>query len=92
MRRCNYERDNNTNHKNNCYDVVGDDEIINSNNIYDDYAIDSLSFINIIMEIESELGISFPDEYLSMDMLSSVENICNALEVSIKTQMRRFDE
>ena len=65
--------------KNNCYDVVGDDEIINSNNIYDDYAID-----NIIMEIESELGISFPDEYLSMDMLSSVENICNALEVSIK--------
>ena len=70
--------------KNNCYDVVGDDEIINSNNIYDDYAIDSLSFINIIMEIESELGISVPDEYLSMDMLSSVENICNALEVSIK--------
>ena len=70
--------------KNNCYDVVGDDEIINSNNIYDDYAIDSLSFINIIMEIESERGISFPDEYLSMDMLSSVENICNALEVSIK--------
>ena len=48
--------------KNNCYDVVGDDEIINSNNIYDDYAIDSLSFINIIMEIESELGISFPDD------------------------------
>lgn len=70
--------------KNNCYDVVGDDEIINSNNIYDDYAIDSLSFINIIMEIESELGISFPDEYLSMDMLSSVENICNALGFSIK--------
>lgn len=70
--------------KNNCYDVVGNDEIINSNNIYDDYAIDSLSFINIIMEIESELSISFPDEYLSMDMLSSVENICNALEVSIK--------
>ena len=70
--------------KNNCYDVVGDDEIINSNNIYDDYAIDSLSFINIIMEIESELGISFHDVYLSMDMLSSVENICNALGVSIK--------
>ena len=41
--------------KNNCYDVVGDDEIINSNNIYDDYAIDSLSFINIIWRLRVNL-------------------------------------
>lgn len=70
--------------KNNCYDIVDNDEIINSNNIYEDYAIDSLSFINIIMEIEDELGVSIPDEYLSMDMLSTVENIHKALKLSIR--------
>ena len=68
--------------KENCYDMPDDSEIVYSKHIYEDYAIDSISFINIIVEIEEAFGISIPDEYLDMDMLGTIDDICNVVQLS----------
>ena len=47
--------------------------------------IDSVTFISVIVEIENEFCITFPDEYLSVDSLSSL----NILFIMIKQETEK---
>ena len=41
--------------------------------------LDSMQFINIIVELEEALNITIDDDYLSLERFSSFENIKNTL-------------
>lgn len=38
--------------------------------------IESINFISAIVNMEQEFDIEFPDEYLLIDTMSNIENIC----------------
>lgn len=44
-----------------------------------DYIIDSIEFIGFIVQLEEKLNISFPDEYLMIDTLESLNGLANLL-------------
>ena len=52
-----------------CGVTVDEDQRINIQEI------DSLTFISVIIEIENEFCISFPDEYLMIDSLSTLSTL-----------------
>lgn len=45
--------------------------------------LDSMSAINLLLEIEKEFDITFSDELLSMDTLQTVSTLLDAVEKSI---------
>lgn len=44
-----------------------------------DYNIDSITFMTIIIELESQLNIEFPDELLSYDSLRSLNGFATLI-------------
>ena len=46
-----------------------------------EYQIDSLTFISLILEIESHFQIEIPDEYLSMQTVASLKGLALLIEV-----------
>lgn len=38
--------------------------------------VESINFISAIISMEQEFDIEFPDEYLLIDIMSNIENIC----------------
>lgn len=44
-----------------------------------DYIIDSIEFIGFIVQLEEKFNISFPDEYLMIDTLESLNGLANLL-------------
>lgn len=44
-----------------------------------DYNIDSITFMSIIIELESQLNIEFPDELLSYDSLRSLNGFATLI-------------
>lgn len=46
-----------------------------------EYQIDSLTFISLILEIESHFQIEIPDEYLSMQTVASLKGLTLLIEV-----------
>lgn len=44
-----------------------------------DYIVDSLQFMDFIMKIEERLDTQLPDEFLSFDILDSVNGLANKL-------------
>ena len=55
----------------------GDESDINLS----EYQIDSLTFISLILEIESHFQIEIPDEYLSMQTVASLKGLTLLIEV-----------
>lgn len=47
---------------------IDEDDILNDG----EFGLDSLSLINVVVEIERRFSITIEDEYLSMDFLSSI--------------------
>ena len=47
---------------------IDEDDVLNDG----EFGLDSLSLINVIVEIERRFSITIEDEYLSMDFLSSI--------------------
>ncbi|MDH6426968.1 hypothetical protein BSK62_08510 [Paenibacillus odorifer] len=52
---------------------IPQDSVIENN--IEDVGINSLSYVRLIINIESEFGISVPDELLSLKMLPSIDDI-----------------
>lgn len=46
-------------------------------------SMDSISFITMIVDLESEFNTSIPDEYLSVDYMCNLENLINVLKVLV---------
>lgn len=44
-----------------------------------DYIIDSIQFIEFIMKIEEKLGMQLSDDFLSLDILESINGLANKL-------------
>lgn len=59
-------------------DIVdfGEDDIL----LAGEYQIDSISLVNIIVEIERRFGISIDDEYLTFDFLSTIGDMADFVE------------
>lgn len=43
--------------------------------------INSLTFVKLIVNLESKFGISIPDEFLSMDKFKSIDDIVNYITI-----------
>lgn len=58
---------------------IGNDDVDLS-----EYIVDSLLFINFIVEIENTFNVDLPDEYLDVDVLKSFNALCILVEGLIK--------
>ena len=47
-----------------------------------DYIVDSVKFISLIVNLEEKLDFVFPDEYLVYESISTLETLCNIIEQS----------
>jgi len=41
------------------------------------YSIDSIMFISFIVDLENEFSIAIPDEYLTIELLQSIDGLTN---------------
>ncbi|MBR0236064.1 MAG: acyl carrier protein [Clostridia bacterium] len=48
------------------------------------YSIDSILFISFIVDVENEFAITIPDEYLTIDLLQSIDGLTNLI-IELKT-------
>ena len=51
-----------------------------------DYIADSFQFITFIVELEEQIKIEFPDEFLTIEKLSSLNGFANIIEAVMKEQ------
>ncbi len=49
-----------------------------------DYGVDSISFVSLIVEVEQEFGIEIPDGYLYADILQSLNGFIHLIEQLIE--------
>ena len=59
-------------------------EIKEEMTLVDNLSIDSLGFVQMILDIESTFGIKFDEEYVSMDKLVTVKDVINYVEEKTK--------
>jgi len=50
---------------------------------FPDIGIDSLTFVNIIIRIEDEFDISFPDDELDIHDSGTIKNLCSIITRSL---------
>lgn len=43
------------------------------------YSIDSILFISFIVDLENEFSIAIPDEYLTIELLQSIDGLTNLI-------------
>jgi len=43
------------------------------------YSIDSIMFISFIVDLENEFSIAIPDEYLTIELLQSIDGLTNLI-------------
>lgn len=43
------------------------------------YSIDSILFISFIVDVENEFAIAIPDEYLTIELLQSIDGLTNLI-------------
>ena len=55
-------------------------------NLVDDLGMDSLTFISIVVEVESVFGIEVPDEVLLMEEWQTVEKIVGIIEKEVQSK------
>lgn len=53
-----------------------DDEAIDLN----EYIPDSIGFVTLIIEIEDEFGVNFPNELLNINSFNSIENLVTIID------------
>lgn len=59
-------------------------ELTNGDADISSYPIDSITFISFIVDLENALDIIFPDDYLSINTLQSINGFTNLL-IELKT-------
>lgn len=60
-------------------DTGFDIDIIEYVDLIDDLGMDSITFISIVVEVESHFNIEVPDDMLLMDNFKKVDNIVNVI-------------
>lgn len=65
------------------HEVLGDNQISIKDNLYQ-FGMNSLSFINIIVDIEKKYNICFPAESLDGEICNTIYDICLIIEAQIK--------
>ena len=60
------------------FDVTKED-VTEDMSLVDDLGFDSLAFINMVVAIENDYGITFNDEYINMEKLKTVKDVKNYL-------------
>lgn len=67
-----------------------DDEIIENMDLYLDAAMDSLTFISLIIEIENVFDIIIPDDLVIMDKFRNFQKICDIVEKITEEKMNNI--
>ena len=63
-----------------------DADVLEYVDLTDDLGMDSVSFISLIIELESEFDIQIPDEWLQMDTFQTYTQIYTAVETLLTTK------
>lgn len=61
---------------------IDENEVVNDANLADDFGLDSLDNVEVIMEVEKAFNILIPDE--DAESIKTVDDIVNYLEKNIK--------
>jgi acyl carrier protein len=59
-------------------DIADKEKITLSSNLTDDLAVDSLSTVELVMELEEQLGIEIPDE--EAELMETVKDVVDYIE------------
>ena len=73
--------------KDNGFDI----DIIEYVDLIDDLGMDSITFISIVVEIESHFDIEVPDEMLMLENFKSVDNIVSIVENELSKKSGRME-
>ena len=69
-----------------------DVDMIEYADLVDDLGMDSLTFISLIVEIESTFDITIPDDSLIMDNYRSIERVQKIIEHQLLSEEQKCDE
>lgn len=69
-----------------------DKDLIEYVDLIDDLEIDSISFISMLVEIESAFGITIPDDFLLVNYFSTVEDIVNLVKSMLEAKEQTMEE
>lgn len=71
-----------------CIDVLGsmdvDMDIIEGVNFIDDMGMDSIGFITLIVEIETQFGITVPTDKLLMENFATIDDVLKIVTVELE--------
>ena len=56
---------------------LSEDQLKDDMKLVEDLSLDSISFVNMIVNLEATYGFSFDDEYISYDMLKTVKDVAD---------------
>lgn len=68
-----------------------DTDIIEYADLIDDLGMDSITFISIVVEIESYFNITIPDELLAMDCFRCVDNIQSIIQNKLSKKLEKIE-
>lgn len=68
-------------------DVGIDKDILEYVDLIDDLNMDSIGFVSLIIELETEFGIQFPDEWMIQDKFHNCAQITNAILYFLKNSL-----
>lgn len=72
-----------------CDNSVDTDEINNKTDLVNDLGFDSISIIQLVVELENEFDIEIDDEYLLIEYLSPFKSLIEIINNSINAKMKR---
>lgn len=61
-----------------------DSEVIQNKDLIDELGMDSISFIAIIIQIETKFDIKIPDDKLTMDTFRDIDSIAHVIDTVLK--------
>ena len=69
------------------YDRIDNTRDLKDINIFNDLAYNSLSFIQLIIDLEQTFNIVIPDDYLLMENLSTVSQVCDMVSILLERDL-----
>lgn len=63
-----------------CLDEVDIEKINEETNLVDDYNATSIDIVQIIVDLENEFGIEFPEEYLLIEKIAPYKVLASIME------------
>lgn len=63
-----------------CLDEVDIEKMSKETNLVDDYGASSIDIVQIVVDLENEFGIEFPDEYLIIEKIAPYRELVSMIE------------